>query len=165
MGISYHSGWFGSHIDCGCSCSCRENVTITDVIIKTLVRKCDRGCEWRHTRKRWAGILGYFEKSSLLRFEPRRDQLGLGGAPRVVGSDGTVRIVKIVCLSLSSCRKPKSQEGNKSFVPEPRESSVFRDSYASECLTHPYICILYSSHIHILILFRWICYKYTVLRY
>ena len=34
------------------------------------------------------------------------------------------------CVSLSSCRKPKSQEGNKSFVPEPRESSVFQDSYA-----------------------------------
>ena len=40
-----------------------------------------------------------FEKSSSLRFEPRRDQLGLGGAPRVVGSDGTVSIVKIVSLS------------------------------------------------------------------
>ena len=26
-----------------------------------------------------------------------------------------------VCLSLSSCRKPKSQEGNKSFVPELKE--------------------------------------------
>ena len=30
------------------------------------------------------------------------------------------------CVSLSSCRKPKSQEGNKSFVPESRKSSVFR---------------------------------------
>ena len=30
------------------------------------------------------------------------------------------------CVSLSSCRKSKLKEGNKSFVPEPRESSVFR---------------------------------------
>ena len=38
----------------------------------------DWECEWRHSRKRWAGILGYFEKSSELRFEPRRVQFGLG---------------------------------------------------------------------------------------
>ena len=53
-------------------------------------------------------------------------QLGLRDAPRVVGSDGTVSIVKIVCLSLSSCWKHKSQEDNKSFVPAQRKSSVFR---------------------------------------
>ena len=34
---------------------------------------------------------------------------------------------KIVCLSLSPrVEKPKLKEGNKSFVPEPRKSSVFR---------------------------------------
>ena len=38
-------------------------------------------------------------------------------APCVVGSDGTVSIVKIVSLS-PHVEKPKSQEGNKSFVPE-----------------------------------------------
>ena len=38
---------------------------------------------------------------SELRSEPRRVQLGLGGALRVVGSDGTVSIVEIVCVSLS----------------------------------------------------------------
>ena len=47
--------------------------------------------------------------------------------------------------SLSSCRKPKSQEGNKSFVPEPRESSVFRDSHAYKYFTYMYI-----SHIRIM---------------
>ena len=30
------------------------------------------------------------------------------------------------CVSLSSCRKTKTQEGNERFVPEQRESSVFR---------------------------------------
>ena len=83
--------------------------------------------------------LGFFvilNKSSELSFGLRRSELifgprwsqssyGLGGAPRIVGSDGTVSIVKIVSLSLSACQIPKSQEGNKSFVPEPRESSVF----------------------------------------
>ena len=67
-----------------------------------------------------------------------------------VGSDGTVSIEKL-CLSLSSCRKPKSQEGNKSFVPEQRESSsVSRDSYACERFIYLYICIvvswLYNRH-------------------
>ena len=37
--------------------------------------------------------------TSELRSEPRRDQLGLGGPLRIVGSDGTVSIVKIVSLS------------------------------------------------------------------
>ena len=79
-------------------------------------------------------------------------QLWTTGCPHVGGSDGTVGVVKIV--SLSSCWKPKSHEGNKSFVPEPRESSVFRDSYSCDRLTHPYTCILYISHNHIL----WMCY-------
>ena len=82
------------------------------------------------------GFSGIFEKSSYLRFEAGRSRLifwtwvrpvhlGLWDAPRVMGSDGTVSIVEIV--SLSPCvEKPKSQEGNKSFVPEPRDSSVFR---------------------------------------
>ena len=46
-------------------------------------------------------------------------QLGLRDAPRVAGSDGTGSIVKIVSLS-PIVEKPKSQEGNKSFVPESR---------------------------------------------
>ena len=25
----------------------------------------DWGCEWRHARKRWAGILGFFEKKAV----------------------------------------------------------------------------------------------------
>ena len=41
----------------------------------------------------------FFKKSSQLRFEPRRVQLGLGGEPCDVRSDGTVSILKIVCLS------------------------------------------------------------------
>ena len=44
-----------------------------------------------------------------------------------VGSDGTVSIVKIVCLSLL-----ESKEVNKRFAPEPSESSVFQDSYVYE---------------------------------
>ena len=43
------------------------------------------GCEWRHARKRWAGILGDFEKKQLVEIWSwtRRDQLGLRDAPRV----------------------------------------------------------------------------------
>ena len=103
------------------------------------------------------GFLGILKKSSELWFGPRRVQLFAAGCACVgwvselrADAGRTVSIVKIVSLSLSSCWKPKSQEGNKSFVPEPRESSVFRDSYACERLTHPYICIMYISRIRIM---------------
>ena len=45
-------------------------------------------------------------------------QLWTTGCPRVVGSDVTVSIVEIISLSFPCVEKPKSQEGNKSFVPE-----------------------------------------------
>ena len=64
------------------------------------------------------------------------------------------------CVSLSWCWKSKYQEGNKSFVPEQRKSSVFRvlrDSYACERFTDRYILHIhmhvYISHNHI-----WLCY-------
>ena len=76
-------------------------------------------------RREFRSDAGWIE----LIFGPGRGQLGLRDAPRVVGSDGTVSIVEIVSLSLR-VENPKSQEGNKSFVPElPRVvtiSSVFR---------------------------------------
>ena len=63
------------------------------------------------------------------------------------------------CVSLSSCRKPKSQEGNKSFVPEPRESSVFRGiAIYVYFYTSVYLYILY---IRIL----WLYYNLTVFIY
>ena len=43
--------------------------------------------------------------------------MDLGEASAVVGSDGTVSIVKIVSLS-PRVEKPKSKECNKSFVPQ-----------------------------------------------
>ena len=58
----------------------------------------------------------------------------------MVGSDGTVSRVEIVSLS-PHVEKPKSQEGNKSFVPEQRKSSVFcvfQDSYAYVHFMYPY---------------------------
>ena len=97
----------GAHIERRCSRSRGEDGTITDVIIKTPDRKCDWGWEWRHARKRWAGILGYFEKSSELRSEPWRVQLFAMGCARVgwvsklrADAGRTVSIAKIVCLSL-----------------------------------------------------------------
>ena len=57
------------------------------------------------------------------RTSARRGQLGLRDAPRIVGSDGIVSIVEIVSLS-PRVEKPKSQVGNKSFVPElPRHTA------------------------------------------
>ena len=90
------------------------------------------GCEWSHARKRWAGNFGDFWKKQLVEIWTwaRPVQLGTTGcAVRLlgqlveiwlassaeeltVGDVGTVSIVKIVCvsLSLSSCRKTKSQK-------------------------------------------------------
>ena len=41
------SAQVGAHIERRCSRSCREDVTITDVIIKIPDRKCDWGCGLR----------------------------------------------------------------------------------------------------------------------
>ena len=65
------------------------------------------GCEWRHARKRWAGILDDFEKkavswdltldeASWFLSRARPVQLELQDTPHVVGSDGIVGIIKIV---------------------------------------------------------------------
>ena len=139
-----------------------------------------RGCEWRHARRRWAKGFGWFLKkkqwveirSRAKRFDfwasVRPGGWGLRDSPRIVGSDWTVSIVEIE--SLSSCWKPKSQGGNKSFVPEQRKSSVFRvfrDFYVCERFTDPYIlriCIFehftypYISHIVL-----WLRYNVNVL--
>ena len=131
-------------------------------------------------RNRWAEDFELFWKKQLvkiwtwakrvgIRIWARPVQLFTTGCARVcwvselrADAGRTVSIVKIVCVSLSPrVEKPKLKEGNKSFGPEPRESSVFRDSYAcftfyvSVCLTHPYIRIKYISHIRRL----WLCYK------
>ena len=79
-----------------------------------------------------------FEKKQLVEIRTwtkrvRPVQLWTTGCPRVVWSDGTVRIVEIVSLS-PRVEKPKSQEGNKSFVSEPRESSVFRVFFGFLCM-------------------------------
>ena len=66
------------------------------------------------------------------------------GSTRVVGSDGTVSIVESLSLS-PRVEKPKSQEGNKSFVPElPRVVSVSGFP-------------MYISHIRTLVVFLALC--------
>ena len=125
------SAQVGAHIDHMCSCSCGEDLTITDVIIKTPDRICDWGCEWRHARKRWAGILGYFEKNRVEIWTYASPVVCSGVRARWLGQwveswRWTNSQHSKNCFSLSSCWKPKRQEGNKSFVPEPRKSSVFR---------------------------------------
>ena len=90
------------------------------------------------------GFLAILKKSRELRFGLRRSELifrtwarpvqfadcrvraRVGWVSESRADDGrTVSIEKSVCVS-SRVEKPKLKEGNKSFVPEPRESSVFR---------------------------------------
>ena len=71
-----------------------------------------RGCKWRHSRKRWAETFGDFWKNQLVEIRrwaipveiwswTRRVQFVAYGMRRAfVGSDVSVSIVKIVCLSL-----------------------------------------------------------------
>ena len=115
------------------------------------------------------GFLVILNKRSELRFEFRRTELifrawakpvqfvdcrvraCIGWVSELRADDRrTVSIEKLcvslsLSLSLSSCRKPKLKDGNKSFVPETRESSVFpvfSDSYAYEQSMN--VCFTYS---------------------
>ena len=101
----------GAHIECRCSVPCTEDVTITNVIIKTPDRKYDWGCEWRHARRQWAENFGDFWKKQLVEIrswarlvdfwaQARPGQFVAYGMHRAfVGSDGTVSRVKIVSPS------------------------------------------------------------------
>ena len=124
------------------------------------------GCGWGHDRKQWAGDFDDFEKKQFvdIRSWTKRVDFWAGrgqsscvlrDAPNVVGLDGTVSIVKIVPLS-PCVKKTKSQKCNKSFVPEPRELSVFWDSYAYECFTYMYIL-----HIRLFAYFTYLYFTYT----
>ena len=150
----------GAHIRRMCSRSRGEDVTITDVIIKTPgdVNDVMPGSDGLR-------ILGDFWKKAVSWDSDLGEVnwfLDLGVA-RLVGSTrcaarGGVRWNSQHskhCVSLSSCRKPKSQEGNKSFVPEPREPSVFRvffgflcqwTFHVSVCFTDRYISYISMFH-------------------
>ena len=76
----------------------------------------------------------------VLKISTDRDLGGYGMRSTFVGLDSTVSIVKIVCVSLSSCRKTKVEKLiNVSYLNN-RESSVFRISL------HLYICIVTIQH-------------------
>ena len=125
----------GAHIERRCSCSCWEDMTITDVIIKTWNRKWDWGCDEVMPGSNGLRILGDFWKKAVswdLHLDKASWFSSLDEA-RPVGSTWCA----VHCwvrwnsqhsrnsVSLSSCWKPKSQEGNKSFVPElPKVVSV-----------------------------------------
>ena len=90
----------------------------------------------------WNGIFGRVEgQNTTLRSEPRRVQLGLRDALRVVGPDGTVSIVKIVFLS--PC------------VENLKVKKVIKVSYLNkesrQCFGIPYVYFTYSYLDHILV--------------
>ena len=137
----------------------RGGMTITDVIIKTLDRKIGLGM-WMMSCPEamgW-GFWVIFEKKHLVEIGSwtkrvdfwtwaRPIQLWTTGCLHVVGSDGTVSIVKIGSLS-PRVEKPKSQESNKSFVPElPRVISV-----------SGFLCIWTYTFPYISRIVLWLCY-------
>ena len=115
-------------------------MTITDVIKKNPDRKYDLGCEWRHARK--LRILVIFKKKAVSWDSNLGESswfLDLGEASPVIDYGMPARCWvrwnsqhSRNCVSLSSYWKPKSQEGNKSFVPELKKVVIVsRDSYSS----------------------------------
>ena len=147
--IFYHSVWLGFELFvswCTCthieysSLSCAEDMTITNVIIKTPDRQWDWGVNDvmpGSDRLRFLMIL----KKTLVEIWLWAGPVQLGGG-LTVGDVGTVSIVKIVCLSLSSCRKTKVKKViNVSYLNN-GESSVFRISAAPEYFTKRQFSIL-----------------------
>ena len=67
------------------------------------------------------------------------DVAHVGWVGELKADDGRTVSKKKRCLSLSSCRKPKLKEGNKSFVPETKES---RQCFAYFMI--PYVYFTYS---------------------
>ena len=99
----------------------------------------------------WDPKLG--ETSWDLKLDEASPVCGLRDAPRVCWVRWNGQHSKN-CVSLSSCRKTKLKKSiNVSYL-NWRKSSVFRDSYAYEHSTYPYICIvvswLYFTYIYIL---------------
>ena len=112
----------GAKIKRRCSRSRREDVTITDVIIKILDRKCDWGCEWRYAGSDGLRILGDFWKKKTVSWDLNLDEaswfLDLGEASPVGSTRCAARCGvrwnrqhSKNSVSLSSCWKPKSQGG------------------------------------------------------
>ena len=150
------SAQVGAHIERRCSRSHREDVIITDVIIKPRIEiglgMWMTSCPEAMSRGFWV----IFEKKKLvdiwnwtseLRSEPRWVQLGLRDALRVVGSDETVSILKNVSLS-PRAENLKVKKVIKVSYLNYRDSSVFRDSDCCERSTY-----LNISHIRILVIF------------
>ena len=101
----------------------------------------------------WAEDFGWFKKKQFVKiwsWTKRVDFLDLGAASPVGSTRCWVRWNSQHsqnCVSLSSCWKHKSQEGNKSFVPE-LQKVVSVSGFP-----------MYISHIHILVLFWWLYYN------
>ena len=150
-----------------------EDVTITDVTIKTPDRKWEWGCEWHHSRKRWAEDFWIWKKAvswdSTLeeggRFViwVRPDQLGVYRMPACWLSQWVEswqwmnsQHSKKLCLSLLMSENLKLKKVNKSFVPEPRKSSVFCVfQIPMRMNTYEHSMNICTFHISI----SWLCYK------
>ena len=98
------------------------------------------GCEWHHARKRWRGNL-VISKNTLIEFWlwVQAVQLRATGCAFVGSVSWDLTLCRAVqrtegrcrksnhskkCVSLSSCRKTKTQEMNKRFVPEQLEFRI-----------------------------------------
>ena len=121
----------GAHIECRCSRSCAKDVTITNVIIKPPDRKCDWGVKDVIPGSNGLGILVNFEKSviEIYLWATPVQLWSTGCAARLLGlwvkiltlgegssagklTEGRCRNSqhRKNCVSLSSCRKNKSQK-------------------------------------------------------
>ena len=101
------------------------DVSFRDVTIKIPDRRCDQGCEWRHTPEAWAEI---WEKPVEIEAWARPDEfVRYGRRACWGGGDGNI-VIERLCLSLLSVEKPLNSKVIKSFVPELRSRKCFRVS-------------------------------------
>ena len=155
------SAWVRAHIEHRCSRSLEEDVTITDVIIKSPDRKWAWRCDWRHARKRWAEDFWKRSVSWDLKLDEASWFLDLGEASPVGSTRCAVRCwvrwnsqhSKIVSLSSRVENLKVKKVINVSYL-NYRESSVFRAFFGFLCLwtfyTSVYLTYVYISYILIM---------------
>ena len=136
----------GAHIEY-ISRSCAEDMTITNVIIKNPYRKWDWGVHHVMPGSERLRFSVIFEKGVSWDLTLGQASSAAGVGVDCGGCRNSHHSKSYLSLSLSSCRKTKSQEVNKRFVPEQRESSVFRISLHLAMLHCHVLLLLTECHV------------------
>ena len=137
-----------------------EDVSFTDVKIKSQIGSVTRGYEWRHAPEAYAEYFGRFEKSQLVEFLAQKKTVDFRGRTCWRGADGKVSIERL-CLS-PYVEKPFNSKELKSFVPELRSRkcfSCFGIPMLSICVMDIMNVLRTGMNMSISRIPVWLCYK------